>query len=132
MRIGIVWSNVYDGRKQIKRIKIKIHKIAAYSLTGVGSPSLASATYKVKHKIEDNPLRICPSNLGFYQNNVKGIKKMNIDKIFSGDIDEIQIIANVDNIVKIMEENDITIIDLLDYCINNSLITIDKIINYLM
>lgn len=57
---------------------------------------------------------------------------MNIDKIFSGDIDEIQIIANVDNIVKIMEENDITIIDLLDYCINNSLITIDKIINYLM
>lgn len=57
---------------------------------------------------------------------------MNIDKIFLGDIDEIQIIANVDNIVKIMEENDITIIDLLDYCINNSLITIDKIINYLM
>ena len=57
---------------------------------------------------------------------------MNIDKIFSGDIDEIQIIANVDNIVKIMEENDITIIDLLDYCINNSLITVDKIIDYLM
>lgn len=75
MRIGIVWSNMYDGRKQVKMVKIKIHKIAAYSLTGVGSPSLASATYKVKHKIEDNPLRICPSYLGFYQNNEKGKNK---------------------------------------------------------
>ena len=26
IQIGIVWSNVYDGRRQVKEIEIKIHK----------------------------------------------------------------------------------------------------------
>lgn len=55
-----------------------------------------------------------------------------MDEMLLEDADEIQIIASVDSIVKIMEENDITIIDLLDYYIDNSLITIEEIIGYLM